>query len=67
MLSREPVAIAALVRAIILCAVTFGLGWTPEQIASVMVVVELVAGIITRQSVTPNGSVPQSVNVAGRP
>lgn len=52
-LAAEPVAIAALIRAVIVCAVAFGLQWTADQIAAVMVVVELAAALITRSKVTP--------------
>lgn len=52
-LAAEPVAIAALIRAVILCAVAFGLQWTADQIAAVMLVVELTAALITRSKVTP--------------
>lgn len=52
--AAEPVAVAALIRAVILCAVAFGLQWTVDQIAAVMVVVELAAAIITRSRVTPS-------------
>lgn len=51
---NEPVAIAALIRAVILCAVAFGLQWSADQIAAVMLVVELAVAIITRSKVTPN-------------
>lgn len=61
MFSREPVAIAALVRAVILCAVAFGLKWTPDQIASVMLVVELGLALLTRSSVTPVATLPPGV------
>lgn len=52
-LAAEPVAIAALIRAVILCAVAFGLQWTADQIAAVMLVVELTVALITRSKVTP--------------
>ena len=53
--NREPVAIAGAIRAVILCAVAFGLKWSPEQIAAVMLAVEAVLTLVTRQSVvTPN-------------
>lgn len=52
-LAAELVAIAALIRAVIVCAVAFGLQWTADQIAAVMVVVELAAALITRSKVTP--------------
>ena len=53
MWGREPVAIAAAIRAIILCGVAFGLQWSPEQIAALMLAVEAVLGIFVRQSVVP--------------
>lgn len=66
MFGREPVAIAAAVRAVILCAVAFGLKWTPEQIAAVMLATEAVLAVVTRQSVTPNQTVKdQFVKVPG--
>lgn len=53
-LNREPAVIAAAVRAIILAATAFGLGWTAEQVAAVMLAVEAVLAVAVRQSVTPN-------------
>lgn len=52
-LRREPVAIAAVIRSAILCAVAFGLDWSPDQIAAVMLVVEGFAAILVRDRVTP--------------
>ena len=52
-LAAQLVAIAALIRAVMVCAVAFGLQWTADQIAAVMVVVELAAALITRSKVTP--------------
>jgi len=52
-MKREPVAIAALVRSVLLMAVAFGAHLTPEQIAAVMVTVEMFAAIVVRQRVTP--------------
>ena len=40
-LLNEPVMIGATIRAVILAAVAFGLTVTPEQLASLMVAVEL--------------------------
>jgi hypothetical protein len=60
MFGREPVVIAAAVRAIIVCAVAFGLKWTPEQIGATMLAVEAILAVITRQSVTPNQTVRDS-------
>lgn len=50
---NEPVAIAAAIRAIILAAVTFGLQWTPEQIAQIMFALEAVLALFVRSKVTP--------------
>ena len=50
---KEPVRIAAAIRAIILAAVAFGLEWTPEQIASIMLAVECVLVLVVRDKVTP--------------
>ena len=61
MLGREPVAIAAVVRAAILLGTAFGLGWSAEQIAAVMVFVEAVLALLTRQSVTPMATLPPGV------
>lgn len=55
-LGREPAVIAGAIRAIVLLAVAFGLHWTPEQIAALMLAVEAVLTVIVRQSVTPVGS-----------
>ena len=49
----EPVAVAAALRTAILCAVAFGLSWTPEQIASLMLAVEALFAVVTRARVTP--------------
>lgn len=53
MFGREPVAIAAAIRALILCAVAFGLHWSPEQIAATMIAVEAILALITRSQVSP--------------
>ena len=52
-MKREPVAIAALVRILTFVAMAFGVQLTPEQIAAVIVVVELVLALITRARVSP--------------
>lgn len=58
---KEPVAIAAAIRAVLLAAVAFGLKWTPEQIAALMIAVEAVLAVVTRQSVTPMVTLPPGV------
>lgn len=50
---REPVAITAAVRAVILAATAFGLNWTAEQVAAIMIAVEAILAIVVRQSVSP--------------
>lgn len=50
---REPVAIAAAIRSLVLLGVAFGLKWSPEQIAATMVAVEAVLALIVRNKVTP--------------
>ena len=53
MWNREPVAITEAVRAIIALAVAFGLDWTGEQVAAVIIAVGAVLAVITRAKVTP--------------
>lgn len=50
--SREPAVVAGAIRAVLLAAVSFGLDWTPEQIGSLMLAVEAVLTVLTRQTVT---------------
>jgi len=52
-MKREPVLLAALVRAAAVLAAAFGFDLTVEQIAGVIVVVELIAGVVVRAKVTP--------------
>ncbi len=52
-LGAEPVALAAVIRTVILAGVAFGLGWTVEQIAALMLAVEAILAVLTRQAVTP--------------
>lgn len=56
-ITSEPNLTAGFVRALILCAVTFGLQWTPEQIGATMLVLESFLTMVTRQAVTPNKDV----------
>ncbi len=53
MFGREPVAITAATRATVLCAVAFGLKWTPEQIAATMVALEAILALVVRSQVSP--------------
>lgn len=59
MWGREPVAIAAAIRAVILAAVLFGLDMTQEQIAGTMLAVEAILALITRQAVTSPATIAQ--------
>ncbi len=47
-LNDEPVAIAAIVRALLATVVAFGVGLSGEQVASVVVLVELVSAFAVR-------------------
>ena len=50
---NNPVLVAAAVRAIILAATSFGLKWTIEQVAQLMLAVEAVLAVATRAVVSP--------------
>lgn len=52
-MNREPVAIAAAVRAVLLAVAAFGIGLTGAQVAAVAIAVELVAALFVRSKVTP--------------
>lgn len=52
MFGREPVLIAGAIRAVLLVAVSFGVDITPEQLATLMIAVEAVLTVVTRQTVT---------------
>lgn len=55
-LGREPAMLLALVQAVIVLAVTFGLRLTTEQTGAILTVTALVLGLITRTRVTPLSS-----------
>ncbi len=55
MFGREPTVIIGFVRAVVVCAVAFGLELTPEQIAGVYLVVEALLTMLNRAKVTPIG------------
>lgn len=52
-ISKEPVAWAALGRAILVAAAAFGLELNPEQIAGLVLVVEAATAILVRRNVEP--------------
>lgn len=51
----EPVAVSAAIRAVLACGMAFGLGWSAQQLASVMLAVESVFALFVRARVTPTG------------
>ena len=50
---REPTMVLALIQAIIVLAVTFGLRLTPEQTGAILTLSAVVLGLITRSRVSP--------------
>jgi len=58
---NEPVAVGALFRALLLALMAFGFTITNEQMAAVMLVVELALALFTRAKVTPMSSLPPGV------
>ena len=59
---NEPVMVLFAVRAILLAAISFGLNWTGEQVATFMIAVEAVAAVFTRGKVTPNPNVRSTMD-----
>lgn len=66
-LLNEPVLIGGAIRAIILAATSFGLNWTGEQVASLMLAVEAILALVTRSQVTPNKLAEHRVAMGGNP
>lgn len=70
-IAREPALITSAVRALLYCAILFGLALSVEQAAGVLLVVETVLALVTRAAMTPSGEVvatqrpDQAVPVAG--
>ena len=52
-IKTEPVALAAAVKAVLVVGVAFGAGLTAEQLAAVVVAVEVIAGLFVRSRVSP--------------
>ena len=50
---REPAMVVALVQAVIVLAVAFGLKLEPEQIGAILALTAIVLGLITRSQVSP--------------
>jgi hypothetical protein len=61
--NTEPVAIAAAVRAVLVAAVAFGLEMSGEQIAALVVAIEIVGALFVRSKVTPTSKIPSSTEV----
>lgn len=57
MMNREPVAIAAAVRAVLLAAMAFGWHLSAEQVAAVAIAVEAVSALFVRSKVYASGNV----------
>lgn len=54
-MNREPVAIAAALRSVLVAAMAFGLDLTAEQVAAVVIAVEAVLALFIRSKVKPSG------------
>lgn len=52
----EPTLVVTFVRAVLICAVAFGLHLSPEQIGAVLLVAETFLALVNRAKVTPVGS-----------
>ena len=66
-LLNEPTLIAGVVRAVILCAVSFGWDLTVDQIAQIMLALEAVLTLVNRALVTPNQLAEARVAAGGNP
>lgn len=55
---KEPAAITSIVAAIIALAVSFGLSLSNDQVGAITAIASLLAGFITRATVTPTTGVP---------
>lgn len=59
-ITREPALITSALRAILYCAILFGVPLTVEQSAGLLLAVEAVLAVITRQVVVPAAEVVAS-------
>jgi hypothetical protein len=55
---REPAMVLALVQAVIVLVVAFGLNLAPDQIGAILAVTAVVLGLITRSRVSPAPATP---------
>lgn len=63
-IKNHPVKWSAAARSLILMLTSFGLHWTPDQIASVMLFLEAILAIFTHNAVTPNVKVDGMIQSA---
>lgn len=63
-IKREPAAITSGVAAVIALAVSFGLSLSNEQVGAITAIASLLAGFITRASVTPATTNPAPKHAA---
>jgi hypothetical protein len=67
-LDKEPVAIASAVKAVVLVLVLFGIvAWTDEQVAGVLVALEVVLGLFVRSKSTPTSDIQALSRLRERP
>ena len=55
---REPAMVLALVQAVIVLGVAFGLRLSPEQTGAILALTAVVLGLVTRSQVSPVGPSP---------
>lgn len=65
-LAANSAALATAVRAILLCAIAFGLEWTTEQLAAVMLAVESVLAILVGKTTVAASTIDDRMNEARR-
>lgn len=63
-LSTEPAVIVSLVGAVVNLAIAFGFDLTVEQTTAIAALTLIVAGLVTRQQVTPEAKVDAKVDAA---
>jgi len=56
LIKEEPVAIQAIIQALIALAISFGVGLTANQVGSITAVTAAVLGFLARQVVTPTAN-----------
>lgn len=64
-IKAEPVAAQAIVQSFLGVAMSFGMGLTPDQMASILVLSSAVLAFITRRHVTPNVKIGTGTGTGG--